>query len=151
MIDLKKYPKQIPFASTASTVCHCPTAIQISRMPRCSRWLHYVFFACVVQSPIFMSPQPPPRIVRGHIVLPLSARTSVRTHVTLCSTVLVSATPSQEKYLMQGFETCNTVQTCIEPQEQWNFISVIIAELRPLKKAMEILSIILFQYYAPTP
>ena len=36
---------------------------------------------------------PPPRSGEGHIVLPFSVRTYIRTSVTLFSTVLVSATP----------------------------------------------------------
>ena len=53
----------------------------------------------------------------GHIFIPLYIRTCLSD--TLCSTVLGSALV---EYLMLGFETCNTFQTCIEHAHKGNNI-----------------------------
>ena len=72
---------------------------------------------------IFM-PQPKSR--EGHIVLPLPLCMHVHP-----SHLAVLLSPQLLGYLMQGFETCNTAQTCIEHVHKGKRIltQVIIAEL----------------------
>ena len=77
---------------------------------------HVAIFACgevycfyIVCPSVTLYSYAPPRNEKEHIVLPLSIRTCARLFV-----VLSVGPQLLVRYLIQGFETYNTVQTCIE-------------------------------------
>ena len=77
---------------------------------------------------------PSPRSGERHIVLPLSVGAYVHpSHFVV--TLLVLSPQLLLQYLMQGLETCNMVQTCIEYLHKGNriLIQVFIVELCPLE------------------